>query len=201
MRRATCPTGGSPGPTSRPSWAAAAARAPGPSRRTTRTRPRSGSRRPGWPCAARPGRTPDALWFATSQPAYLDKTNATALAAALRLPGDVGRLRLRRRAALGHGRPADRARGAAGRRWSSPPTCATDCRRAATRPPAATPARRCWSATGPGVLAELVAAASRDRRVHRPLARPGRPHLEAVGGALRREPLPRARPARRWAAR
>ena len=37
-----------------------------------------------------PGHTPDALWFATSVPAYLDKTNAAALAAALRLPGDVG---------------------------------------------------------------------------------------------------------------
>ncbi len=30
-----------------------------------------------------------ALWFATASPAYLDKTNATALHAALRLPGDV----------------------------------------------------------------------------------------------------------------
>ena len=30
------------------------------------------------------------IWFATSRPAYLDKTNATAVAAALRLPGDVG---------------------------------------------------------------------------------------------------------------
>jgi 3-hydroxy-3-methylglutaryl CoA synthase/uncharacterized OB-fold protein len=36
------------------------------------------------------GHAPDALWFATSQPAYLDKTNATAVAAALRLPADVG---------------------------------------------------------------------------------------------------------------
>ena len=36
------------------------------------------------------GVTPEALWFSTSQPAYLDKTNATAVAAALRLPGDVG---------------------------------------------------------------------------------------------------------------
>ena len=36
-----------------------------------------------------PGHPPDALWFATSQPAYLDKTNATAVAAALRLPADV----------------------------------------------------------------------------------------------------------------
>ncbi len=38
---------------------------------------------------AAPGRRPDSLWFATSQPAYLDKTNAAALAAALRLPGHV----------------------------------------------------------------------------------------------------------------
>jgi len=37
-----------------------------------------------------PGARSDALWFATSQPAYLDKTNATAVAAALRLAGDVG---------------------------------------------------------------------------------------------------------------
>jgi 3-hydroxy-3-methylglutaryl CoA synthase/uncharacterized OB-fold protein len=36
------------------------------------------------------GHTPDSVWFATAQPAYLDKTNATALVAALRLPGDVG---------------------------------------------------------------------------------------------------------------
>jgi 3-hydroxy-3-methylglutaryl CoA synthase/uncharacterized OB-fold protein len=36
------------------------------------------------------GHIPDTLWFATSRPAYLDKTNATAIAAALRLPGDVG---------------------------------------------------------------------------------------------------------------
>jgi hydroxymethylglutaryl-CoA synthase len=31
---------------------------------------------------------PDALWFATASPAYLDKTNATAVHAALRLPTD-----------------------------------------------------------------------------------------------------------------
>ena len=37
-----------------------------------------------------PGHSPETLWFATSAPAYLDKTNATAIAAALRLPGDVG---------------------------------------------------------------------------------------------------------------
>ena len=37
-----------------------------------------------------PGHSPEALWFATSSPAYLDKTNATAISAALRLPGDIG---------------------------------------------------------------------------------------------------------------
>jgi hydroxymethylglutaryl-CoA synthase len=37
-----------------------------------------------------PGHSPDALWFATSSPAYLDKTNATTVAAALRLLGEVG---------------------------------------------------------------------------------------------------------------
>jgi 3-hydroxy-3-methylglutaryl CoA synthase/uncharacterized OB-fold protein len=38
---------------------------------------------------AAPGAVPDALWFATSSPAYLDKTNATALAAAVRLPAET----------------------------------------------------------------------------------------------------------------
>src|SRR5579872_4370478 len=39
--------------------------------------------------AAAPGLTPDQLWFATTAPAYLDKTNATAIHAALRLPRDT----------------------------------------------------------------------------------------------------------------
>src|SRR5205814_9453437 len=34
--------------------------------------------------------TPDAIYFATSDPAYLDKTNATALHAALDLPASAG---------------------------------------------------------------------------------------------------------------
>ncbi len=36
-----------------------------------------------------PGAAPELLWFATASPAYLDKTNATAVHAALRLAGDV----------------------------------------------------------------------------------------------------------------
>jgi 3-hydroxy-3-methylglutaryl CoA synthase/uncharacterized OB-fold protein len=36
-----------------------------------------------------PGAAPTALWFATATPAYLDKTNATTVHAALRLPAEV----------------------------------------------------------------------------------------------------------------
>ncbi len=36
-----------------------------------------------------PTAAPDAVWFATASPAYLDKTNATALHAALRLPAEI----------------------------------------------------------------------------------------------------------------
>ncbi len=38
------------------------------------------------------GSRPDSLWFATATPAYLDKTNATAIHAALRLDSSVGAL-------------------------------------------------------------------------------------------------------------
>jgi len=39
--------------------------------------------------AGAPGAAPAALWFATASPAYLDKTNASAVHAALRLPAEV----------------------------------------------------------------------------------------------------------------
>ena len=38
------------------------------------------------------GASPDALWFATAEPAYLEKTNAAAIHAALRLPPEVATL-------------------------------------------------------------------------------------------------------------
>jgi 3-hydroxy-3-methylglutaryl CoA synthase/uncharacterized OB-fold protein len=44
--------------------------------------------------AAVPAAAPGALWFATASPAYFDKTNATAIHAALRLPQEVGALDL-----------------------------------------------------------------------------------------------------------
>ena len=36
-----------------------------------------------------PAAAPDAIWFATATPAYLDKTNATAIHSALRQPSHV----------------------------------------------------------------------------------------------------------------
>src|ERR1700722_553947 len=42
--------------------------------------------------AAVPAAAPDALWFSTPTPAYLDKTNANAIHAALRLPVEVSTL-------------------------------------------------------------------------------------------------------------
>ena len=63
----------------------------------TRTPPPWASRRPGWPCARSgdEGRlAPQALWFSTTDPAYVDKTNATVVHAALRLDHEVAALDL-----------------------------------------------------------------------------------------------------------
>ena len=96
----------------------------------------------------------------TVAPAYADKTNATAIHAALRLD----RRRARRStsaASVAFGASAAlRARRwpAGRRRWWSPPTSAPACPARPTRPTAATPAPPCWSATsadGP-VVAELL---------------------------------------------
>ena len=81
-----------------------------------------------------------AVWFATANPAYLDKNNASAIHAALRLDTDVpafdfgGALR----SGVGALRAALEGNGCV---LASPPTCATACppaptrRRAATAPP------------------------------------------------------------------
>ena len=94
-----------------------------------------------------------------SRPAYLDKTNATAVAAALRLPADVG--------AYDFGGALRSGIGACWRRCAAKappsswrPTCATACPTSGTRRPAATPARAVLVGDGPDVLAEFVAAAS-----------------------------------------
>ncbi len=66
-----------------------AARGPGRSPPTTRTPPPWAWRRPVWPSGPCPTAAVDALWFATATPAYLDKTNATTIHAALRQPRHV----------------------------------------------------------------------------------------------------------------
>ena len=149
VRRATCPTGGWPGRTSRPSWAAAAARGPGPWPPTTRTPPPWGSRRPAWPCA--PPRATPPMPSGSPPPARLsrqDERNCGCRGTAA--AGRRRRLRLRGRVALGHGLPDCGAARRRDRSWSWPGTCATACPRARTSPPAATPAPPCWSGTGPG---------------------------------------------------
>ena len=90
------------------------------------------------------------LWFATVAPAYLDKTNATAVHAALRLGRGAPAVRRRRLGALRRSaRCAPRsARDGAGAR-RRPPTCAPACPVAPTRRPAATARPRCSSATTP----------------------------------------------------
>ena len=55
----------------------------------TRTPPPSASKRPAWPGVRGPMHRPSALYFSTVSPAYVDKTNATGVAAALRLDSDV----------------------------------------------------------------------------------------------------------------
>ena len=134
--------------------------------------------------------------FSTPDPAYLDKTNATAMHAALGL---------RRRAAgptTWRARPAPRwprcsalAAGAAsgGRRRGRVSDLRTGLagsaeeRGAGTAPPPS-------SAAPEGAVAELVGRGACQRRVPRPLARPGREGLAHVGGALRRGGLRPAGP-------
>ena len=55
-----------------------------------------------------PGVAPDGIWFATATPAYLDKTNATTIHAALRQPSDVAAFDFGGALRSGVGRPACR---------------------------------------------------------------------------------------------
>ena len=146
---------------------------------------------PAWRSGARrTASEPDALWFATVDPAYLDKTNATAIHAALRLDRPTPALDFGGavRSAVGALRAALAGRRHRARRDA--PTSAPACRAAPTRPTAATAPPRCSSATTP--------TAAGDRRVPRRRRRPPRSSstagatpgdaaLEAVGGAVRRD--------------
>ena len=87
---------------------------------------------------------PAAVYFATADPAYLDKTNATAIHAALSLDDSAMAFEWWDRSDLGRAffaRPSTRA----GRRWPSSPTSARGCRVAGTSATAVTPRWRSCS--------------------------------------------------------
>ena len=135
---------------------------------------------PRWRCAPLGVRTPTRCWFSTVAPAYVDKTNATAIHAALRLPADVPARRRRRRGALGVGA----LRAAARRRRPDAWWSAADIR-------TGLPGRPDEAAGGDGAAALLVGDERRRpgaRRAHRRAARP--PRSSSTAGA------PRATPAR-----
>ena len=67
------------------------------------------SRRPAGPGGGRGG-GPDAVWFVTATPAYLDKTNATTVQAALRQPAEVAAFDFGGAVPSGAGAAADRPR-------------------------------------------------------------------------------------------
>ena len=139
-----------------------AARAPAASPATTRTHVDG---RRGRPPRARPrphGASGLPVLFATTAPAYADKTNATAIHAALALADAPRRLRRRRRRPLGRRRActlaqAARRPGRARRRPHRP------ARLAPTRRTAATPPSPSLFGDGPSVVAELVGGGRRQR--------------------------------------
>ena len=178
--------------------AAAGARAPAASPATTRTRPRWASRpaRIALARGARRATTRDVVAFATTAPAYPDKTNATAIHAALGLPDDVPARRRRRRGPLGVGAVV-MAPGAARRPGRRCPTSAPACRAAADEAGGGDAAVALLFGDERDVIAEVDRRRRGDRRVPRPLARARRAVLEAVGGALRRARLRAARRAGR----
>ncbi len=144
---------------------------------------------------ARRRRPADALWFATANPAYLDKTNATAIHAALRLDTDAPRDGRRRRGPLGRRRAARRARRprpalvVAADMRTGLPTSADEAagRRRRGRRPRRRRRRR------PGDRRATSARRRPPRSSSTAGARRATP-LEAVGGAVRRDQV---HPARR----
>ena len=193
---ATCRTGGSTGPRSRGSSAPAGGRGTRTVASYDEDTTTWGSRRPGSRCAARPRARPrHRCCSPRSRPAYLDKTNATTIHAALRLDADVTALDVGGAVRSGVG-ALETALGGGGTTLvvsadmrTGLPGSADEASRRRRRGRADRRRRR---------------RRSRDRRVprrrvghrgvHRPVAHAGRLRVQAVGGALRRDPV---RPARR----
>ena len=128
---------------------------------------------------AAPASPVDALWFATAEPAYLDKNNASTIHAALRLDTLVpafdfgGALR----SGVGALRAALDGNGTRARRRRR--TCAAASRRAATRRRAATARPRSSSAPTPTVRCSPSTSAAR-----------ARPRSSSSAGARRAPPAP-----------
>ena len=156
------------------------------------------------------------LWFSTTAPAYLDKTNATAIHAALGLPSSVPARRRRRLGALGRrrrarrpapagglavlsdirtGLPGRRRRGRRRRRRGGVRSSATgaDVHRRADRRRHAPPAS---SSTAGGCPATRLSRQWEERfgeHAYLPARRGGRHRRPEVGRARRRRPRPRGR--------
>ena len=131
------------------------------------------------------------MWFSTVAPAYLDKTNAATLHAALRLGRgaaayDVGRL-----GALRPRRTPRRARQRGCEPGRDRRHARSDCPAVPTRRPAATARPRLLvgdDTDGP-VLAEFVTWQSTTEEFLDRWRTPGDVAVEGVGGAVRRDPL------------
>ena len=140
----------------------------------------------------------DALWFSTANPAYLDKNNASAIHAALRLDAAVARGRLRRRAAVGRRRAARRARRQRQRRSWSPSDIRAglpDQRRRVAGRRRRGRARRRLRRRRPGHRRVPRRRRARPRSSSTAGARPGSRSLTRVGRALRRGEVRAARRA------
>ena len=132
--------------------------------------------------------------FATTAPAYLDKTNATAIHAALGLPTSAGAYD-----AVGAVRSSvigvqPGRRGAGGLAVLS--DIRTGLPGGADEADGGDAAAALLFGDGPGVIAETIGGGIGDRGVPRPLAHAGRRALPPVGGALRRARLRAAGRAR-----
>ena len=167
-------------------------------RPTTKTPPPWPSRPAGCVRSDHAGRRPPRCGSRPRHPAYLDKNNASAIHAALRLDSDDPGARLRRRAAFGCRCAAHRAR-----RCNAPVLrrhlrhARRPARRAATKSQGGDGAAAILiggDADGP-VIAEYLGAGERDRRVHRALAHARLAPVARVGGALRRGEVRAARRA------
>ena len=126
---------------------------------------------------------PPPIYFATADPAYLDKTNATAIHAALALDDSRDGLRHAGLDPLRRGRPPRRASTRAGPPWRCSPTSAPGCPAAGT---SATAATRRWPSS------------SRRGDDGAPAARERRSRGGGDGGFLERWRVPGDAASRQW---